>query len=215
MELPVNELSKRIKKAEDVIVTKLRDKRFSEEEDISARLAERIECEIESDYKDIKVKATTFKRKGIHSEEKTLGADLMVVLEINKKDENLQKSFLVQAKKGEIVSSHIKLAHDKKLIVQCNKMLTITSDSFVWIYTESGIFVVPAYGIKNRNPNRKSLSSFFKEFFSCFVGDHKLTENLNQIIPEKLHYYANNILYLKINLAPHRKKIYYSPPPNS
>lgn len=66
----------------------------------------------------------------------------------------------------------------KKLNKQVRKMLEITPDSFVFVYSPKGFVVVPASSIKELKANGelygKSVSHFFKEYLMCFIGDHRL-----------------------------------------
>lgn len=84
----------------------------------------------------------------------------------------LRKGFLAQAKldkRGEM----------KRLRKQCEQMLAITPDSFVFLYDKRRVSVVPALlyaeghlGLKHVEP--WSLGKFFEAHFSCFVGDRAL-----------------------------------------
>lgn len=63
-------------------------------------------------------------------------------------------------------------------------MLDITPDSFVFVYSTKGFFVVPASSIKELKANGelygKPVSRFFKEYLMCFIGDHRLQALDNQ-----------------------------------
>lgn len=68
--------------------------------------------------------------------------------------------------------------NDKNLKKQVKKMLRITPDSFVFVYSSEGIFTVPVLSINGSNNQAllygKQLIPFFQEFFTCFIGDKKL-----------------------------------------
>jgi hypothetical protein len=88
-------------------------------------------------------------------------------------------------------------------------MLNLTSDSYVFIYSEKGIFVTPTYGTKlscgkidTRNQFYKSIGRFYSEFFNCFIGEHKANgqdlsiltlEEIVDLIKSKITH------YIKIN----------------
>lgn len=146
------------------------------------------------------------------TEEKDVGADLCGIVDINHNGERIVKYFLAQSKvcsvKKTKTGNYYK-GGDSNLSNQVEDMLKITSDSFVFIYSEEGIFVTPAFGVRGtngkidtRNQYYRSLGSFYGEFFKCFVGDHKVdgldlsTLSLEEII--KL-VKSKFIHYIKIN----------------
>ncbi len=69
----------------------------------------------------------------------------------------------------------------KRMQAQCNTMLNFTSDSYVFIYSLNGVFVVPAISVAAcqavedlHTLHPKNLSAFYKEHFMCFVGDRAI-----------------------------------------
>jgi len=187
-------LTKAIRDAEKVVIEKYNSKTVQEEEDITTRLAAEIESHLNNHkYEGVMITAKVFTRKGRNSEEKITGADLGVILNIN--NGQIQKAFLSQAKKGQYNNGNIKLDRNK-LDIQCKKMLNISSDSFIFIYTSRGIFVVPAFNYRNTYLNHKNLGNFFFDFLTCFIGDHKIIDFVKR--PEYLLEYANHVLYLQI-----------------
>jgi len=195
----IKQILEKIRRSEKRVISKHDSE---EEEDITARLLENIE----RDFKELNTNISTkiFKRKGKNSEEKRFGADLLTVLEINNGNQSLKKYFLAQAKKLKSNERKYYLKHDKMLISQIRKMLSITSDSFIFVYTKNGIFVKSAM---SRHNYYKCLSSFFKDFIKCFIGDiHTKSSQAPRFI---LNLEENNlkelsqdinILYLRLNL---------------
>ena len=190
----VNEIVQGVKKAEECIIKRYKEKEIYEEEDITAQLAGKI-SELTNDIEEegFKISTKVYTRKGKKSEEKITGADLAVVLENN----SIKKAFLAQSKKGRKADGHLEIVEDKRLKEQCKKMLRFSSDSFIIIYTSKNIFVMPALEICEDKTNYKRLHTFFAEFLKCFVGDHKIVGIVKE--PEKLLEFANTVLYIKIN----------------
>src|SRR3989338_3158481 len=137
-----------------------------EEEDITARFLENIKRDFEEIKSEShKIETQIFRRKGPKSEENRLGADFAIILEINNKKDHIKKYFLAQSKK---CKSKSRLRFDKLLISQCEKMMSITSDSFVFVYTKKGIFVQSAL---NKVLAFKKVRDFFVDFVNCFIGE--------------------------------------------
>lgn len=88
---------------------------------------------------------------------------------------------------------------DKNLLKQCDDMLTVTSDSYVFIYSRQGIYSVPAFNFlrPSRYLHHKRIDRFFGEFLKCFIGDHKIVPVIKQ--PEDLLRYCRIVLYLNIH----------------
>ncbi|UOE77160.1 hypothetical protein [Parageobacillus thermoglucosidasius] len=160
----------------------------------------------------VKFKVYTYKKK----DESDIGADLAGFLEISNGNQKITKAFLAQAKVCKIKKSKQGIqitGYDRRIINQAKKMLNITSDSFIFLYTNKGIYVTPAFGIVLNNSKKidskklyyKSIGGFYKEFLKCFVGDHKLAELYNK--PNDLKEIAkgvnaNRVLYIQINVTP-------------
>lgn len=137
--------------------------------------------------KGCKISVATLKKKQEHS----AGADLAGVIEIHVAGRAISKAFLAQAKigtestgqRGQITAR----ANSKDVVKQAEDMLKISSDSFIMIYSASGIACVPALQVALAGSNIidtashpfHSFGAFFEEFFKCFIGDH-------QIAPEAL-----------------------------
>lgn len=199
----VSSIIVRIKETEWTIIDRWRKGLISEEEDISSQLAVEIDKVLSGlNVYGIKVKTKVFTRKGPKSEERIVGADLGIILEIENNNP-ISKCVLVQSKK----ETNYPLNTDSQLKIQCSKMLNITSDSFVFIYSKHGylgrnhIKVIPAFRIVNFTLSKisgytMSLSTFFLNFLNCYIGDHKIMQVVKY--PENLLEYAKNVLFMKI-----------------
>ncbi|MDF9615921.1 hypothetical protein P5763_28485 [Bacillus cereus] len=149
------------------------------------------------------------------TEEKRVGADLCGIVDINHNGKRIVKYFLAQSKVCSVKQSKAGKVYykggDSNLNHQIEDMLSITSDSFVFIYSEDGIFATPAFGIRGSNGKidtrsqyYKSLGSFYAEFFKCFVGDHKVGElDLNTLSLKEIIKLvkAKFIHYIKIDIG--------------
>ena len=196
-------ITQKIKEVERDIIERWRKGLISEEEDISSQLAVEIDKALSSlNVYGIKVETKVFTRKSSKSEESIIGADLGIILEV-RNNNPVSKCILVQSKKEVNYSLNI----DSRLKNQCSKMLNITSDSFVFIYSKypywgkNYIRVIPAFRIFNLTLSKisgyaLSLSTFFKYFLSCYIGDHKIMQVVKY--PENLLEHAKNVLVMKI-----------------
>jgi hypothetical protein len=67
------------------------------------------------------------------------------------------------------------------LVPQCKRMLLISPDSYVFVYTSHGILVASANTIAHLTADGafhgvyvKTLRQFFRDFFMSFIGDYRL-----------------------------------------
>lgn len=117
---------------------------------------------------------------GRASEEKHIGADLLLHVALNTPQQTYSKGVLVQAKR-ERASGKLSGAEHRELVDQCGKMLRFTPAAFVFHYTASGIGCASAtlvQGSADRNLGRVCLWSshrFFLELFRCPIGDPRMT----------------------------------------
>ena len=120
----------------------------------------------------ISVKMRTLTDMQRDSEEKRFGADIVGVLTVNRPSTRYSKGFLAQAKMG---------TNRRGLVNQCKKMLALSHASYVIVYGQDGVKVVPAQSVTNsRRVSLDRLSSmtylgFMREFVKCFLGDFNLT----------------------------------------
>lgn len=128
-----------------------------------------------------------FKAKGIHWRAKTLtdrgrgaqerefGADFMGVLRIALPDLKVSKGFLAQAK----LVRHGSSGDLRRLKDQCQTMLALSPDSFVFLFGIEGVRVVPAISVVGSTLDPVALYSrsaqrFFEEHLQCFIGDRDI-----------------------------------------
>jgi hypothetical protein len=154
--------------------------------EINRHLIENIERKLNNAeiHKNCKISVTTFQK----IQENHVGADLAIVLDMRIGGKNISKAFLVQAKVAKKNYSHSfghthAEVYSPTLINQCENMLKITSDAFVFVYSEKGLYCIPAFQIilnnsptvKTTEVSFKNTAMFFQNFFDCFIGDHKIT----------------------------------------
>lgn len=119
--------------------------------------------------------AKTLTDRGRAAQETQYGADFMGVLNIYLPGFVVAKGFLAQAKlvrDGSIGDTGI-------LKDQCEKMLQLSPDSFVFLYAKEGVRVVPAISVVACDFDplllyQRSAQRFFEEHLQCFIGDRKI-----------------------------------------
>lgn len=185
-ESKVRKVSREISDAVDNAVKAFRDSRVQEEDKFTDRILGAIEDRITNLHVEgITWQARTLRTRpakgGYDGEEKRIGADFMGVLTLNTRSINVKKGFLVQAK---IVEPNQPFKGMKELRDQCEKMISITPDSFVALYSKAfGVRFVPANAIIGRKGNgdlydtySRGVRSFFELHLQCFIGDTKLND---------------------------------------
>lgn len=220
----IRELTNLLNNASDEIGNKLISMNKSidgREEEITAQLRSELTLHLMEQIervlggvtiKGVKFDVFTYKRK----EENKLGADLLGILTLNVGTENISKAYLAQAKVGHhngtyIGTDPVLRFYNKDVLIQVKNMLKVTSDSFVFIYSPLGIYVIPALEVKLFNSNSIStdhfyyhkFGKFYEEFFKCFIGDHKITGD--DVSPEDLPGIAedtgaNNAILIKVTI---------------
>jgi hypothetical protein len=137
--------------------------------------------------------------QGPKAQENVFGADFMGVLEFDLPEYRVKKGFLAQAKRIER-DQRIAPREWDRMVQQCKQMLSITAESFVFIYSRSGIVIVPALTIASAttpsNPHdfySRTALRFYKDHFECFVGDQEISSADIKTL-ERLE--ARNALYL-------------------
>lgn len=109
--------------------------------------------------------------------ERSKEARIGVVLKVNLPRFTMNKALLAQAQKEEVIAP----SYFNKLLKHCQQMLKISPQSFVFLYSKEGVFVLPAVTVVGLGSERKALflhqvyskrlSLFIEEFLKCFVGD--------------------------------------------
>ncbi len=117
---------------------------------------------------------------GSAAHEKEFGADLLGVFSADIPNYKVTKGFLAQAKRAE-PGRPFSHSEWQRLIDQCERMLSVTPEAFVIIYSKKmGIRFFSSIAVQGFNGRDifeiYSLSSleFFKRHFQCFIGDRRL-----------------------------------------
>lgn len=161
----------------------LADRRVEHEPPFTDRMLAAIERELDGRrLRGIVWHAKTLTSQGQGSQEKRFGADFVGVLSVDLPESQVRKGFLAQAKRIE-EDAALTTAEFARLKEQCEEMLNTTPASFVFLYAETGVRVVPALSIVavpaggRFSPDElysRSASSFFEAHFECFVGDRAI-----------------------------------------
>jgi hypothetical protein len=121
--------------------------------------------------------AKTLASKAPGVQEEAFAADFVGVVEFDLPEYRVRKGFLAQARHIDPGPSIAPREWDR-LADQCRQMLSITAESFVFIYSRSGIAVLPALAIVSAtapgNPHdaySRTVLRFYQDHFECFVGD--------------------------------------------
>lgn len=195
-----------VKKAEHKIIEEIKNGEVEDEPSITNRFIERTKTYLEeSEGKLVKhnLHIRTLLDRGPKAPEREFGADICGVLDVELDDYYTNsKGFLAQAKceseyvkvdmapRGIIRVNFNPSREFNRLKEQVNRMLEITPDSFVFIYSTKGFVVVPASSVRGLSSETggvvygKPIANFFKEFLMCFIGDHRLTATDNETLRE-------------------------------
>ena len=167
--------------AAERVTEAIRDGRLEQEPAITDRMLGAVEEAMRGfTAKGITWTAKTLTDRGRGSQESRFGADFAGVLSIDLPGYCVSKGFLAQAKLIEPDES-VPTAEFDHMQNQCDRMLSLTPDSFVFLYTMTEIRIVPALSVlssRRRNPHdfySRSIARFYEEHFECFIGDRKLS----------------------------------------
>lgn len=189
-----------VEAAEHSVIQGLNQKLIETEPSLTDRLLGGMEVAFAAGDKGLRadefdLRLRTLRDRGPNAPEREFGADLVCVFDSNIKGCTLAKGVLVQAKmagSGGVTISpgchrypEICVSVSKRdpstlnsLFAQCESMLSISPASFVFIYSNDGIFVVPALSIVSLevgghplNIYSKTLRYFMQDFMQCFLGD--------------------------------------------
>ena len=126
-----------------------------------------------------------------------------MVLHIVTPDYEIRKGVLVQAKNLE-PGKKLDTSIAKVLRGQCKDMLNITSSSFVFLYSNSGVTTLSATQVEGSKRNdlhvlelwNNSTRIFFMDFINCWVGDPhlKATDKTSLAVFRALSHARNAIL---------------------
>lgn len=198
-----------ISKAEEQAIEGIVESRTETEPSITDRFLARIEAVFEEhgEKNGLRLRARTLRDRGPGAPERRFGADFCAVLDIRLRGYQQSKGFLAQAKR-ESESSGIDISRYRgqikvgfpdnqefrRLSKQTEKMLSVTPDSFVLVYSTRGFVVVPASSIRDLNSSGRlygmPVDRFFKHFLMCFVGDRRLNAYDDQSLEKLAAEYA-------------------------
>ena len=200
----IRESAARLAEAANGTCSALGSARVEQEPAFTDRMLGRIEHAMEAfEVKNVKWTAKTLTDRGHKAQESEFGADFVGVLAINLPDYAVSKGFLAQAKLIEPEESFPKREFER-MRRQCDDMLTVSPDSYLFVYSLSGITVVPALavvGSDHCNPHElysRSVSRFYEEHFSSFIGDREIHAPTIRVLEEaRARVRARSLLYLR------------------
>jgi len=170
-----------VTKAAKQTIEDLRDGWVEQEPPFTDRLVANLQNQLDGKtVKGIRWKAKTLTDRGRHSQESTFGADFLGVLTLDLLGLRVMKGFFAQAKLIRRGNSRTQASEFERLRDQCHKMLSVTPDSFVFLYSKRGIKIIPASSVVGTSAEHlnslwnRTIGRFFTEYVECFVGDPKL-----------------------------------------
>jgi len=193
-----------VTKAAKQTIEDLRDCWIEQEAHVTGLLLANLQNQLDgTTLKGIHWKAKIFTDRGRRSQESKFGADFLGVLTLDLLGLRITKGFFAQAKLIRRSRKRANASEFKRLQKQCQKMLNVTPDSFVFIYSKRGIKIVPAssvLGTKAENMNslsNRTIGRFFTEYVECFVGDPKINApTLEQFYDVAKRYEVRQGLYV-------------------
>ena len=182
-----------VEAAEHSVIRGLHEKRIETEPTLTDRFLGAVEIAFDKglECEGYQIRVRTLRDRGPNAPEAEFGADLASVLHIATKEYRITKGFLAQAKfankEGIYLNGSgrrypdisLKLGSaSKRMVNQCRQMLLITPESYVFIYSEFGIFVIPASTVvslvqdgNSYRVNMKTLRWFMEDYLRSFIGD--------------------------------------------
>jgi hypothetical protein len=187
----VSRLLAKISEAEKETLADLISERIEQEPAVTDRLLGVMQYLLNGQtIAGVRWRAKTLTDRGRGSQESNYGADFLATLELDLEGYQVKKGFLAQAKLIE-PSESFGNANFEKMREQCEKMLKLSSASYVFLYSQqSGISVIPAIEVleaRSCNPHEltsRSMRQFYKEHFECFVGDRAIQSATPQALRE-------------------------------
>lgn len=177
----VRDVARQIDEAVSLTIQDGQNSLTEQEPAFTERLITRIQDRIDGKIiRGIQWKAKTLTDRGSGAQEKRFGADFLGVLNIDLKDFRVAKGFLAQAKKIRRADPPMPTREYDDMRVQCDKMLKVTPDSFVFLYDNAGVEIVPASSVAAAmrcNPHElysKTITGFFINYLECFIGDPRI-----------------------------------------
>lgn len=180
-----------------------RENRVEHEPEITDRMLGAIEQAMTGfEVKGVRWTAKTLTSRSGKSQETRYGADFVGALDIDLPDFKVKKGFLAQAKRIE-PDKPMRSDEFSRMQDQCSKMLEVSGQSFVFLYSKSGISIVPAGAVVSAshcNPHElysRGIARFYEEHFESFIGDRQISAASVDVL-EKLRdrMRAQRVLYL-------------------
>lgn len=112
-------------------------------------------------------------------EEPVFGADIVMTIDIETPAESVRKGFLAQAKRlepGKLLSNQ----EHRRLLDQCEKMVSFTPCSMVFLYHQASVKVIPATAVLgSRHMNLWGIETYsieilYVDFGICWFGDTRI-----------------------------------------
>lgn len=160
----------------------LQKKRVRQEHHFTDRMLGRIAQAMDGyEVNGVTWNATTATDKARGAQETIYGADFMGLLHVDVPGYQVSQGFLAQAKLIEPYEGKDTREY-KRMRGQCETMLNFTNESFLFLYSESRISVVPAISIISADPCNPheicsiDLFDFFKNHFESFIGDIRIDD---------------------------------------
>lgn len=157
--------------------TALSEGRIEQEPAMTDRMLGRIEqALVNLEIGGIIWKAKTLTDRGRNAQESRLGADFVGVLNVKTEGYFVAKGFLAQAK----MIRRNGFDDMRELVQQCEQMLVLSPDSFVFLYTEKGVEVTSANAVIAASGNLSAVhgekaQKFFLNHFLCMIGDQAIS----------------------------------------
>jgi hypothetical protein len=178
----VQESARRVANAASRTVPDYVASKIEEETDFTSEMLGRMKESMEGfRTRGVRWTAKTLTSHRPNAQETTFGADFIGVVSFDFPDFKISKGFLAQAKRVE-PNGYISSDDWDRMVVQCKKMLWLTSESFVFLYSRTGITIVPATAIVSAqgrcNPHDfyfRRITRFYEDHFECFVGDLQIS----------------------------------------
>lgn len=170
-------------------VRKYSSGQVTDEDDLTGVLVGNLDAAFDGAIGDIVWSSSILRhRKGQAAEEKRIGADILIHVELDTPTDKYSKGVLIQSKRVRPQGWMTSKEH-KDLKDQCRKMLSLTAASFVMNYTTEEFRCGSAsrlMGATDRDIHAQcSWTSyrFFLELFRCPIGDPRISSALVKDLP--------------------------------
>lgn len=202
----VRQSARAVSEAANRVVEAHRHGRVQQEPAFTDRMLGRIEEAMNNlNVRGVTWQATTLTDRGHGAQERLFGADFVGILSISLPEFQVHKGFLAQSKLLRD-NQALSTSESSRLREQCDKMLSLSPDAFVFLYSTRGIRIVPAISVVstrlgNINLQRlysRSMQRFFELHFESFIGDRTISIRDEKPLDElRETYEARRLLYLK------------------